>query len=505
MNSHFLSPGAWGRFVTSAPVSTRAAGDRTIDYIFSDESVARDGNTISTAGWRLENFLANPVFLWAHDSSQPPIGKVTQIGAVGDQLRGSVRYAEADEYPFADTIFRLTKGGFMNATSVSWLPIEWRYASDKNRPGGIDFKSQELLEISAVPVPALASALATARGSGIDTQPIFDWASRALDLGGFAVMPRGELETLRKEAKMAASARAKKAADWKVGAARDLPVSGKDGWDGPEAAERMLDAAGFNGDSPDSAKARKGFLLYDAANPDLKGSYKEPFADVVDGKLTATAGGVRAAASRLPDVEGASDEAKAEARKVLDGYEAKLKDEKDNRAAVRPSMRVLAAAYRKRGLYELSMLCDLIGYAEYVYQRVVAEAADENDGSPLPARMAAWLDEGNLIIAAMAAEETQENIKGAQGGDSVEAQVDRAVRRALVGLGIERAGRVLSADNERCLRAAHEHIKQAADMVVSVADQNNDPDDADPEQGDGDEARALRARRANALRLKHNA
>ncbi len=179
-----------------APDAALAAGDRTISYIFSDESVARDGNTIATSGWRLDNFLANPVFLWAHDADAPPIGKVTFIRAVGSELRGAVRYATAEEYPFADTIFRLTKGGFINATSVSWLPIEWRRATDPNRPGGIDFLDQELLEVSGVPLPSLPTALATARGAGIDVAPVAAWAERALDLGQ-APINRKELEMVR--------------------------------------------------------------------------------------------------------------------------------------------------------------------------------------------------------------------------------------------------------------------------------------------------------------------
>jgi hypothetical protein len=32
-----------------------------------------------------------------------------------------------------------------------------------------------------------------------------------------------------------------------VGAARDLPIDDADAWDGPAAAKRMLDEAGFDG------------------------------------------------------------------------------------------------------------------------------------------------------------------------------------------------------------------------------------------------------------------
>ena len=147
-------------------------------------------------GWQLDNFLTNPVFLWAHDAGQPPIGRVSYVNKVGSELRGAVRYATADEYPFADTIYRLTKGGFINAVSVSWLPLNWNYSTDKNRPGGVDFLEQELLEVSAVPLPSLPTALATSRGAGLNVAPLAAWAERELDLGRSPINRR-ELEAMR--------------------------------------------------------------------------------------------------------------------------------------------------------------------------------------------------------------------------------------------------------------------------------------------------------------------
>jgi HK97 family phage prohead protease len=142
------------------------------------------------------------VFLFAHAIEEPPIGRVTRIVKVGAELRGTVEYADADTYPFADTIFRLVKGGYLNATSVAWMPLEWKWAAEKDRPGGIDFTKQELLEISQVPVPALPSALVTARAAGIDTRPIYEWAEKILDSGDKIAIPRSELEELRRAAKM---------------------------------------------------------------------------------------------------------------------------------------------------------------------------------------------------------------------------------------------------------------------------------------------------------------
>jgi len=429
------------RLATAAPLISRAADDRTVDYIFSDESVARDGDTIRTAGWDLAAYLANPVFLWAHDSSSPPIGKVTEIGADATVLRGTVRFAEADEYPFADTIFRLTKGGFLNATSVSWLPRKWRQATDKSRPGGIDFLEQELLEISAVPVPALSTALATARGAGIDTTPIFEWASRALDLGGFAVLPRDELETLRREAKMAAKTRAKPAAQASAQAALE-PVA-----------------------EPVAARAN------------------EPVVDL--------------AAERTAD----------------------------------------APKLGKRSLWHVGWLASLLADLGYVQEDVEWEAAYEADGSTVPAELLEALKALGAVLIKMTIEEVNELVAGddeEEPGAEVMAMASpaglkRAALRGLLGLDnvalaslvqamrahldgkrvsfaidraagkpLSRTGRVLSADNERCLRDAHGRMSEACDLVRGVFEQVDDPED----DGDDDEARALRARKAAAIKRR---
>lgn len=196
-----------GQIIRLAPDLTvdGVADDRVVSYLFSTGAVARDGHTIAPAGWDLTNFAANPVFLWAHASDQLPIGKVVRLRKSAAGLAGDVEYVDRDTYPFADTVLRLVRGGFLNATSVSWDPIKWRYATDKDRPGGIDFLEQDLLEISQVPVPAAPEALATARAAGIDTGPLYAWAEKLLDENGQIPVPRAELEALRRNAKMPTS------------------------------------------------------------------------------------------------------------------------------------------------------------------------------------------------------------------------------------------------------------------------------------------------------------
>ncbi len=178
-----------------------AANGRVVRYVLSTPAVGRDQHTVAADAWVLTNYLKNPVFLWAHDDTLPPIGRMVEIGTFSDQLKGNVEYADRDVNPFADTVYRLVRGGYLNAVSASWRPLEWSYARDKDRPGGIDFTKVDLLEVSQVPLPALPAALAEARSRGIDTLPLYHWAERALDLGG-GVLPRTELEELRRSAKM---------------------------------------------------------------------------------------------------------------------------------------------------------------------------------------------------------------------------------------------------------------------------------------------------------------
>jgi HK97 family phage prohead protease len=124
------------------------------------------------------------------------------------------------------------------------------------------------------------------------------------------------------------------ASNWVCGASRDLPIAETErAWDGSAAAKRMLDRANIGeeeGAKPEMAKL--GFLIYDRANGELRGSYSCPFADIVDGTLKVIPSGLRAAASRLPQVTDVSQSVKDRARGVLDAYFARLEDNDDKGA-----------------------------------------------------------------------------------------------------------------------------------------------------------------------------
>jgi HK97 family phage prohead protease len=290
------------RFAVTDPEAI--ADSRKVRFVFSDGTVDRSGDSIDPTGWQTDTFNKNPVALWAHDSSSPPIGRASNVGQMGSKLMGDIEFMSADISPFADSIYRMVTGGYLKAVSVGFIPLDWTFSKDKARPFGIDFTKQELLEISVCPVPCNPNALSDAKSHGIDTGPIREWASKVLDEGGHILIPRAVLEETFRQAKTPRATQQKylpasATSEWKVCASDELPVADTDAWDSVAAAKRILCDAGFDGESPDAAKAARGFLLSDAANPLLRSSYKMPFADIVNGELVAFKSGIVAAERRF--------------------------------------------------------------------------------------------------------------------------------------------------------------------------------------------------------------
>jgi len=141
-------------------------GKQYIEGVASDETLDRAGDVILADAWQLDNFQKNPVLLWAHDYKTPPIGKVENIWVEDGKLRFRATFADTD---FAREIGKLYADGYLNTFSVGFLPVEY---TPNKETGGYIYKKVELLEISAVPVPANPNAVAVLRAKGI--KPLTD-------------------------------------------------------------------------------------------------------------------------------------------------------------------------------------------------------------------------------------------------------------------------------------------------------------------------------------------
>jgi len=154
---------------------------RSITFTISTDGRDRDGDIISQEGWDLKHFLENPMVLWSHDPSKPEnvIARAESTKVINGKLVSTAVFAE---HPNAETIFQLYKGGFLNATSVGFVPSEMELIEgDKAGEIGFKFLKQNLLEYSAVAIPSNPEALIHARSMGINIDPCKEWIKRILD------------------------------------------------------------------------------------------------------------------------------------------------------------------------------------------------------------------------------------------------------------------------------------------------------------------------------------
>jgi hypothetical protein len=211
---------------SDAPTLPRSdATAAVLDFVSSDETLDRYDEVIVASGWRLENYLRNPVFQNSHQYGDIlfTLGKalITDIRTVAGRqvLFQRIEFA-VDANPMARIAYGLYKSKFLSAVSVGFIPLRWQNADSPDRSADIlsavpqssalpgvnpslvlsfdpalgaeaapvpamvrspvvsspvvsgapvyrrKYLEQELLEVSAVAIPANPSALALALRSG---------------------------------------------------------------------------------------------------------------------------------------------------------------------------------------------------------------------------------------------------------------------------------------------------------------------------------------------------
>ena len=137
----------------------KAEKDRIIKFKVTDETVDRDNEILTLTGWDIRQYKKNPVVLWAHDHRDLPIAKSISMKIIKvDGMIVRAQFPDRDTSPFADTVYRMYKGGYLNSVSVGFIPKE-RVRGENGAPTKITKK--EMLEFSAVPIPANPNALQT--------------------------------------------------------------------------------------------------------------------------------------------------------------------------------------------------------------------------------------------------------------------------------------------------------------------------------------------------------
>ncbi len=440
-------------------VADGALGDRQIRVVANSGRSDRVKDVLVAKGCHLENYSANPIVLADHDPTKP-IGNF-EPEIKDERVEGIITFAPAGVSAKADEYCGLYKAGVLKTVSVGFREI----AAEPIKGGGYRFAEWELMELSCVAVPCDPGAVVTAR-----------------------TFPHGEER---------ASARVSNHANtdffnWKCAASRNLPVLDQADFDPDAAAERILAKAGFGGERFDAAWARKGFLVYDAAEPRSKRAYYFPIADVIDGRLVAVKSaldGARRRADELPD------DARETALAVLADYDARAKA-----GAAVPGQ---ASPPRLKSVYDVARLAYLLGDLGYVQDGAVFEAEIEQDSSKVPGMLADALRALADAFLAMTQEEVAElladrdvEIAGPDADDDSLPDQTKRIRAAF-----RKAGRAVSAESAGhledaldCISKAAGHIETACDHVKNVHARAN-PQQDDDEANDELSAPAARAKR----------
>ena len=129
-----------------------------VTAVISTGDIARDDAIIDPQGWDFTNYRRNPVVLFNHnDYDGMPVARTVE----GPTPNGAELVATAEfdmEDPESARLAGKIKRGFINSTSVRWLPKRWEFVKTAGQNGEertvLVFREQELLEWSFVNIPA---------------------------------------------------------------------------------------------------------------------------------------------------------------------------------------------------------------------------------------------------------------------------------------------------------------------------------------------------------------
>lgn len=167
-----LHGGAFGTAHPDARTLSVDPGRMRIRSVITTADPDRAGDVIVPAGLRnLDDYMLNPVVLWAHNRTQfPPVGVCEWVDVQPRRVVAETRFAQ--HVPFAEDIFRLYEQGVLRGWSIGFVPRKARRlpAPAATRPG-LRVEEWDLLEYSAVPIPENPGALTVALQKGLVRDP----------------------------------------------------------------------------------------------------------------------------------------------------------------------------------------------------------------------------------------------------------------------------------------------------------------------------------------------
>jgi len=142
---------------------TETPEGRKREFVISSEVKDRHRTILKADGIRLDNYMRNPVVMYAHAANRKPdpdlvigTGSVSQEGT---KTIGVIDFEEGNT--IADKVLSKIDKGILRATSVGFDPIKSSWGDEERGedPDTYYFREWDLLEFSVVPVPSNPEAL----------------------------------------------------------------------------------------------------------------------------------------------------------------------------------------------------------------------------------------------------------------------------------------------------------------------------------------------------------
>ncbi|MCC6217156.1 MAG: HK97 family phage prohead protease [Polyangiaceae bacterium] len=154
------------RLYCRATIERRDAGaakaaSRSLSVVASTEAVDAHGSRV-LQNWRIDRYLANPVVLWAHDSSEMPVGLASNVRVEKGRLLADIELAAEGISARADEVWMGIQAGLVRGVSVGFVPHSVRSVTEQD-VDVLELDDNELIEISLTPTPSNAEALAQLR------------------------------------------------------------------------------------------------------------------------------------------------------------------------------------------------------------------------------------------------------------------------------------------------------------------------------------------------------
>lgn len=146
---------------------------RKVVFVASTEARDRHGTIIKMSAWRLDNFNANPITAYMHETSGDWwSGRAADPDFILGPGRAWIEDGnlmieidfedeETDKNPLAEKIYRKVRKGTLRAVSVGFRAMDGHFGrmEDDEDTGTYYFDDVELLEVSVVNIPSNPEAL----------------------------------------------------------------------------------------------------------------------------------------------------------------------------------------------------------------------------------------------------------------------------------------------------------------------------------------------------------